>query len=217
MSGNKFEYCYTFTMEFSQSADWVGKPYEGYVVNAEFSDENKAQLQQLIQEMQQILGNAAHCMPPESLHITLLDWIAPLVDYDGADKAGLFEQIKPEYDAAMSEAIASVGQPIEIHFDELRVSPSTIFITGRDNGEFQKIRDEFVERIQLLPDTKRPPQIVHSSLARFTDRISLDGINAFIARHNLDMTQRVDDFRLVHTMREPMLEFEILKRYHLGK
>jgi hypothetical protein len=201
-------------MELSQPADWVNKPFEGYMVSTEFSDENARILSELAQEVQTALEEAVFCMPRTSLHITLLDWIAPLVDYGGQDKEKLFAQIRLGYDKAMSEILSSI-KPITIRFDELRVSPSTIFIVGHDNGEFQKIREQFLEKVELLPGTKQPPQIIHSSLARFTKPIDLGLVNSFLAKKALDITQTVTNFRLIHTTKEPMLEFEVLKRYEL--
>jgi hypothetical protein len=106
-------------------------------------------------------------------------------------------------------------KPITIHFTQLRVSPGTIFIVGNDNGEFQKIRDTFVKNVTLLPNTKLPPQIVHSSLIRFTRAIDLDAVESFVAHKNIDIAQEVTEFRLVNTRKEPLLEFDVLKKYSL--
>lgn len=201
-------------MELSQVIDWVGKPLTGYVVNTGFSDENTETLGKLIDEIQMTFGESVFCMPKPSLHITLLDWIAPLVDYDGQDKDELFSRIKPEYDKAMEEVLADTG-PITVRFDELRVTPTTILIVGHDNGQIQNIRDQFLEKVELLPGTKPPPQIIHSSLARFTEPIDLNPVRSFIASQTLDITQQITSFRLVRTVKEPMLEYETFKRYKL--
>lgn len=201
-------------MGLSQPVDWINKPLVGYMVNTEFSDENAAILGQLIKEIQATFQDAVFCMPKTALHITLLDWIAPLVNYSGQDKDKLFDQIQLNYDKAMMEILASI-RPIKIYLDELKVSPSTIFITGRDSGEFQKIREQFIEKVELLPETKLPPQIIHSSLARFTKPIDLGSVESFLANKTLNITQTVTDFRLVRSVKEPMLKFEVLKHYEL--
>lgn len=201
-------------MSNTEPAAWVGQPHEGYVLNAEFSEQNKDTLESLMQLLNERFGPAVFTMLRDSLHITLFDWIAPLIDYDGIDKAALFEECRPMYHAALTDILQN-QPPITITFDELRASPSTIFIVGHDNGSFQRIRDQFVDRVELLPNTKKPPEIIHSSLARFTESIALDGVEQFIRQQRLSFTQTVDSFRLVHTMREPMLEFQELKRYPL--
>lgn len=202
-------------MEYTQPVDWIEKPFVGYVMNAELSDQNAQVLNSLTQSLRDEFGDALYCMTRPSLHITLLDWIAPLVDYDGRDKAELFAQIQPSYDRAMTDIMAGVG-PISVHFDTIRVAPSTIFAMGHDDGQFQHIRDEFVQKVDLLPGTKMPPQIIHSSLIRFTEAIELEPIAEYIKAQKIDFVQDVTSFRLVHTRQEPMLDFEVLKRYELS-
>jgi hypothetical protein len=201
-------------MNLAQPSDWVNKPFEGYIVNTAFSDENTKVVSDVTKQIQAALADAVFCMPDRSLHTTLLDWIAPLVDYDGQDKAKLFAQVQPTYDKALTEALAAFG-PITVHFDEIRVAPSTIFMIGHDDGQFQKIRDSFMQNVELLPGTKLPPTIIHSSLARFTQPIDLDMAGSVVAKLKVDFIQTVTDFRLIHTSKEPMLEFEILKQYRL--
>lgn len=172
-------------MELTQPVNWIGKSFIGYVMNTEFSGENAQGLVELMQEIEATFGGAVFCMPKASLHITLLDWIAPLVDYDGQDKDNLFKEIQPSYDKAITEAL-SVTSPIEVHFDEIKTSPSTIYIVGHDNGEFQRVREQFMEKVELLPGTKLPPTIIHSSLARFTKPVEISAVNSFLASKNLN-------------------------------
>lgn len=181
-----------------------------------FPIKNIARLQQITAAIQQEYRNKVFVAPPHSLHITLLDWIAPLVDYDGADKTTLFNSIKDDYDKNISRILADI-LPISIRFTELKVSPSTIFLVGHDNGQFQTIRQQFVESIELLPNTKLPPTIIHSSLARFKDTLPLPNVEHLITNLTVDFTQQIDSFRLIHTTKEPMLEFEVIKTYHLSR
>ncbi len=201
-------------MQLSQPVDWVDRPFIGYIVNGWFSNENKETLGQLIGDIGETFQDNVFCMPLGSLHITLLDWLAPLENYEGQDKDKLFARIRPDFDKAMSE-VFSITKPFTVHFDELKVSPSTIYVVGHDNGEFQKIREGFIKKVDLLPNTKLPPQIIHSSLARFTKPIDLNIAESFIAGKKLDLTQEINGFRLIRTAREPMLQYEIIKKYKL--
>jgi len=201
-------------MTKAQPVDWLKKPALGYMMNSGFSDVNADILANLISEIDAEFSEAVFCMPKPSLHITLLDWIAPLTDYDGQDKDRLYETISGDYDRAMADILSSLG-PIEVHFDEIVVSPNTIFVRGHDDGSFQKIREQFLEKVELLPGTKLPPQIIHSSLARFTKPIDLGKINAFMASKAVNIIETVTSFRLVRSTREPQLEFEVLKQYQL--
>ena len=168
----------------------------------------------LIQDIKHTFGESVFCMPKGSLHITLLDWIAPLAKYDSKSKQKLFQKISPTYLNVCDEILTNRGK-ILVVFDEIRVSPSTIYITGHDHGQFREIRDEFINSIELLPGTKLPPNIIHCSLARFTQQVDLKDIDQFLQDKHIGFTQEVDCFRLIHTTREPMLEFEILKEFHL--
>lgn len=202
-------------MAFTEQVSWLQKPFEGWVVNTAFSLENTQVISDLTREIEREYGEKVFVMPNKSLHITLLDWIAPLVDYEGQDKKALFSRLKSTYDSALSDILSNFA-PITVRFTELKVYPSTIILLGHDEGQFQAIRDQFIDTIELLPNTKKPPTIIHSSLARFRDAIPLAEVEEFISQKNVDITQQVDNFRLVHTTAEPMLEFEILKKYALG-
>lgn len=202
-------------MELTQPIAWIGQYRPGYMLNAEFSQANKAALQLVLNNFESHFKKSVFIMPISSLHITLLDWIAPLVEYKGQDKDRLFSSIRAEYDSAISEILNSIG-PIKVHFKEIGVSPSTIYIVGQDNGEFQTIRDKFLHKVSLLPNTKQPPKIIHSSLARFVKAIAIKPVENYIRNIEIDLVQEISNFRLVHSTIEPMLEFEVLKRYKLG-
>lgn len=198
----------------TQPVGWLEKPFEGYVMNTVFSEENSATVMELIDKISQAFGDSVHCMTAESLHITLLDWIAPLVDYAGKDKHELFKAIYHEYDTAVGDILSGEKQ-FTVTFDTIHVAPTTIFISGHDNGEFERIRSKYLDAVQLLPDTKRPPAIIHSSLARFKKELDLAEVESVIKQQSIGFEQSIENFQLVHTFKEPMLEFEILKTYNL--
>ncbi|MFZ2494570.1 MAG: hypothetical protein WAW60_02235 [Candidatus Saccharimonadales bacterium] len=201
-------------MNRTQPVNWLEQRHEGYMVNTVFSDENATVLDTINTQLSDELDDAVYTTTRDSLHITLLDWIAPLVDYDETDKNLLYKRICDEYDTALEKACYNVGQ-IAVHFTEIRVSPSTIFIVGHDDGQFQAIRERFLDNVKLLPGTKLPPTIIHSSLARFTKEINMDAVEKAVSNHHIDFMQHIDWFRLVHSYREPLLEFDELKRYKL--
>jgi hypothetical protein len=202
-------------MEKTQTSDWLGRSCSGYIVNAEFTDDNADVISGFLEDVEARFGNAVYCMPKKSLHITLLDWIAPLFDYGGKDKEALFAQVREQYDGALAEATGS-QQPFDVRFNKLRVFPNTIVLLGEDDGQFAAMRSAFVDNVELLPDTKRPPQIIHSSLVRFKEELDMSEVEEFVAGYDLDITQPIEAFRLIHTKREPLAEFDILKLYDLG-
>lgn len=207
--------CYYLAMQKTTPVAWIKEPYEGYVLNTPFSDQNADLIMSLIDKIKSEYDTSVYCTGRDSLHITLLDWIAPLVDYGSQDKAKLFNQIYDQYDATI-EAITANMHKFEVTFDTIQVSPSTVYISGHDNGEFAQIRNRFLETTELLPDTKLPPTIIHSSLARFTDEIDFSKVESFVSKLSIDFKQTINNFRLVHSHREPMLEFEVIKNYSLS-
>lgn len=96
-------------MTQTEPVDWLNKKRKGYVMNAAFSPDNSATVVRLMRSIQQELGDAVFVMPERSLHITLLDWIAPLVDY-GRDKHDLYQEIYNSYDHAMKQVFHTSRQ-----------------------------------------------------------------------------------------------------------
>ncbi len=202
-------------MELTQPVDWLNKEFEGYVVNTAFSSENNDKVMSLAGDISAKFPDVFYPTPSDGLHVTLLDWIAPLISYEGANKVELFDSIHEKYDSAL-EKILQKYEPINVNFNKIIVTPTTIIITGEDNGSIQKIRQEFVESIELLPGTKMPPQIIHCSLGRFIKEVPVTEIQNFINQKSINFIEIIQEFRLVNTHREPMLEFDVLKTYNLG-
>lgn len=197
-------------------ADWVGQDNLGFVVNAAFSADNARRLTEWLDGLQRAVPEGLYCMPPEGLHITVLDWVAPLFDYDGADKRALYESLREDYDTAFRRITDSMA-PFEVRFDELRVTPGTIILTGQDGGQFESLRAQFMDSVQLPAGGKQPPTIIHSSLARFVAQaIDLAPVQAYADANPLDLVQPVTAFRLIETRREPMQDFTVLDTYPLA-
>jgi hypothetical protein len=202
-------------MEKTEPVDFINRPQESYFIAARFSPPSTEAIRRIINAFELEFGNAVFGMPGEALHVTVLDWISPVDGYEGTSKTELYEQIYDDFDAVMSQVTASTA-PITIKFNIVRASPSTIFITGRDNGEFETLRQHFVEKVSLPKDTKTPPQIIHSSLVRFVKEIELSDVERFTASQQLDITETFTHFDLLRSTVEPNLKFEVLKEYKLG-
>jgi len=201
----------------SVPVDWVGGEYVGFVINAVFSDENTRQINGWLDGLRKVAPEGIYCMPPKSLHITVLDWIAPLVDYDGRDKRAMYEEMSPAYEPVFRRITDQVA-PFDVHFTEVRVTPGTIILVGQDDGQFQSVRSQFVSSVTRPDGSKQPPNIIHSSLARFVaPEIDLVPVEQYVSEHPLDLTQHIAEFRLVETIREPMQEFTVLDTFELAE
>ena len=84
----------------SKPVDWVGKEHLGFVINAAFSKENTNTITAWLEGLQKVAVEGVYTMKSEGLHITVLDWVAPLFDYEGADKRRLYDELYPSYNAA---------------------------------------------------------------------------------------------------------------------
>jgi hypothetical protein len=199
----------------SAPASWVGEEHLGFVINAVFSQDNTRTITEWLDGLGSQTPEGVYPMTAEGLHITVLDWVAPLFDYGGADKQALYDSLKDDYTAAF-RGITDAMEPFDVHFTELRVTPGTIILVGQDNGQFQSLRKQFMDSVTLPEGGKEPPSIIHSSIARFiAPVIDLTPIEEYAQSHPLDLTQRIDAFRLVETRREPMQDFMVLDTFNL--
>lgn len=190
-----------------------GKVVIGYVLNIPLSSEDQQKISDFQQELQNKFGENVWPVPSESLHITLMDWLSPLVDYNqGKDK--LFLEILLEYETVL-ESILKNTQSFKINFSSIEVREGAIFMKGQDQGQFESIRNQFIEKITLLPGTKQPPKIIHFTLARFTKEVPLEPIQEFVKNLNLSLEEEVGSLRLIRERATPMLEFEVIKNYPL--
>ncbi len=202
--------------QHSMPASWVGKEHLGFVINAKFSLENTTLIDTWLKGLNRSVTEGLYTMTPEALHITVLDWVAPLFDYSGADKRDLFASLSAAYWPAF-RAITDSMSAFEVDFNETRVTPGAIILLGQDNGQFQSLRNRFMDTIQLPEGGKQPPNIIHSSLARFiAPEIELSQVEVYAAEHPLTFTQRISEFRLVETRREPMQDFTVLDTFELA-
>ena len=185
----------------------------GYMLNAELNDTNQAAVTDLQEKLKDQFGEQIYTLPPESLHVTLMDWIAPLTDYKD-DKDVLFNRLFDEYDEALADILGGTGE-INIKFTDINVSAGAIFLTGQDDGQFQTIRENFTDRIELLPGTKQPPSIIHTTIARFMNEVNIEVIQEFVSGLSVNFVQPVTEFRLVNEKKIPMLEYDLVKLYQV--
>ena len=183
-----------------------------YVVNSVFehsSQNHVIEIQRNIGDQFKEIWN----LPPQSLHVTLMDWLAPFVEYpQPVDE--LYSELSDNYVSTLKDILRNV-QPFKIHFNEIFASETTIVIRGDDGGVHNRIREEFLEKVELLPGTKPPAEIVHSSIARFSGPCDKKKIDEFLRDIDIDFTSKVSEFRIVRESIMPMLDFNIIERIPL--
>lgn len=185
----------------------------GYMVNAALSEAARTEVARLQVELAESAPGALWLASPGSLHVTLLDWIAPLATYD-VDRAVLFRELFEDYDRCLTRVLAA-EPPIDLVFDRIEVSRDAIILRAAGDVSFGRIREAFLAGVELLPQTKRPPRIVHTTIARYLTPVPIGGIEAKAAGIPCEIRERIEVFRLVRETRIPMLELDLLKPYPL--
>jgi len=191
----------------------LGKESVSYVINSGFSEIATQHIYELQGKIKEKFTDKVWLLPNEALHITLMDWFAPFVDY-GDDPDKLFEKYRADYTNEL-EKILTNQRAIKIHFDSVKTSPVTIFVEGSDDGSFGRIRKEFIASEKLLPGTKPPANIVHTSIARFTGEHSLTEVENFLSTLEVDFTEEIEEFRLIRESKSNMLEYKIIDKFQL--
>lgn len=195
-------------------SDNLGLEVKGYVINSGFSEENQKLIETIQNKLKNKFENSIWLFPQTSLHITLMDWFAPLVKYS-EDPDVLFNRYKAEYEKVLTDILGE-QDAIKIHFNTIEVSPTAIYLQGTDEGSYTRIRNKFLQKIELVSGTKKPPKIIHSTIARFDKEINLLEVKDFVASLNIDFYETVSKFRLIKETRVLMQEFEVIRMFGLN-
>lgn len=197
----------------TQITNTIGQPHSAYCLLALLSDDAKRQLSELFELLQEKLGKNVYIMPEETLHITLCE-IIQSKDYS-ENKEMLYSRNSSNYQNQTEQILAQFS-PIEVVFDEVVVSPQAIIIKGRDNGSFEEIRKELVKNLPLPSETKKPPTIIHCTIARFLTEIPIDEVREITKQYSIVLNERVSSFSLIHSNVTPLLAYDTLRRYELN-
>lgn len=211
-----FLFCYDEHMELTaNSKDYLNQSAIGYVVNTLLSESAQDKIKNLQNAFISEFQNSIWATPADALHITLLDWLAPLIEYDD-NKNRVFEKINSEYDTVLSSILETI-EPIDLTFNEMVIGSSGVAIIADEKSTriFNDIRQQFLEKIVLLPNTKQPPNIVHSTIVRFVGEIALDNVKTFANTMDFSFVQQVNEFQLVRETTLPMLDYSVIKKYSL--
>lgn len=200
-------------MEKTIVAEWLDEEKVGYWVGAFLSPENQQKIADLEAALKHELPGVIWTMPDiTQQHMTLFEIIMTFRDYP-EDRDALFERHRAAIDAELKAQLTDQG-PITVTLDTLEASPSAIIVRGTDDGSFQRIRNAISDK-HLLPDgTRTPPDIIHSSLARYVKEVDVEHVRSVLAHHALKLVQTVTEFEMVRIWRMPM-DYTTLEVYEL--
>lgn len=205
---------YNCRMEITQIADYIGETGSAYAYLAIPSNSLKEHITKLLLELRSDIGPGLYAMPKEALHITLCE-IFQAKDYS-QDKQHLFDMSRKAFEDIPADILKHFS-PIKIIFNKIEASPYAIIIRGEDDGSFKKIRKQLLKRLPIPLETKAPPDIIHISIARFTERLDLTTVGKLAGRHSINQEEIIQDFRLIHTTVFPFNQYSTIRKYPLSK
>ncbi|HSX32558.1 MAG TPA: 2'-5' RNA ligase family protein [Candidatus Saccharimonadales bacterium] len=185
----------------------------GYSVNSNLPEELYAPIQGIQAGLKEKFSDAIWAVPRESLHITLMDWLVQDAHY-GREEDELFHDIKSNYIYALTD-ILKHQEPIQITFDKIEVYPAAIIVKGHDDGSYQRIREEFLQRVKLLPGTKTPPKIIHTTICKFLKQIDATEVEDFVKNEALAVQGDITEFWLARESLAFMGNYDVLQRFPL--
>lgn len=190
----------------------IGIQDNAYALVALLSLEARTSVVQLQKTLQAELGDALWLMPPEALHITLLEIIQPK-PYS-QDKQALFERHREEYLTGTAAVMEKV-RPVTAIFNEMVVSPQAVILKTQSGERFNAIRRDLLDKLPLPAETSAPPDIIHTSIARFTQEIDLELVGRAAGKLDIELKETTTEFQLVHNIVPPLLKYKTLQTYLL--
>jgi hypothetical protein len=177
------------------------------------SPENQHKIADLHAQLHRELPGVLWTIPDiTQQHITLFEIVMCLGEYS-EDQDAIFERCRMGIDTEL-RAIAIRQGPIGVTLDRLEASPATI-IGGTDDVVFNAFGMRSATNIYCPRGQEHPPDIIHSSLARYIKEVTLERVRSIVTRHQLKLTQTVTEFEMVKIFRPPM-DYSALGVYKLA-
>ncbi len=177
-----------------------------YFISAHLDRVAAAEISALQQPFARDFGSAIWLAPPTALHVTLMDWVT-FSTKKVAERDRSFEQVRQHYIETLEHILASM-QPIRLNYQEVRVTSNAVILVARDDGSFARIRSQFLDQVELLPGTRQPPGLVHTTIVRFWRVLPLKDVETITSSLSPDITTTVTEFQLDRFTESPVEELE---------
>jgi 2'-5' RNA ligase len=194
-------------------ADFLDKESIGYVILAFPSENFKSYITRLLNDLAAELPDVIWPMPPEQLHITLCEIIQPK-PYS-QDKEVLYKLHKEQYETVPAQTLSAFPK-FTITFDTIEVSPQAIIVKSSNSDSLNSIREKLVSKIELPKETRTPPDISHSSIARYLKEVDLEIVQKVVARHKIDIKEEIVEFKLLRNEVLPLQKYEVIRTFPLA-
>lgn len=193
-------------------ADFIGKTNLGYALLAFLSDNARNQVAALLQELSAALPGVLWTMPPEQLHITLCEIVQPK-EYS-RDKDSLFASFQKKYQNTLVQILSDTPK-LTVTFDTIEARPQAIIIKATNSSSLNSIRAKLTARMRLPDETRTPPDITHSSIARYLKEMDLEKVQGVVAAHTMNLREEITEFKLIRNEVLPLQKYEVLGTYLL--
>jgi hypothetical protein len=200
-------------MQKTVPVNYAGKKLIGYGVGSYLSQDSQRIITSLLAELTKELPDVLWMPPLKDLHITLFEVVVSLAEYD-EDRDELYEKHRPAIEHELERLLARM-EPITVNFNQLQASEAAIIVRGTDDGRIQTIRDRIVSKGLLPHMTKLPPDIIHSTIARYTKAVDVDHVQEVLRHHSIDFKETIREFKLEKATGALMEGVETLKVYPL--
>ncbi len=165
--------------------------------------------------LRDLFGNTIWLQEPSSLHVTLMEIICD-TEYVGKSRRQYFDEWYTAYNETVKDVLSTI-KPFNISFTELLVSPRAIIIKSLKSEALNSIREALLKRISLLPGTKIPPDITHSTLARFNTPLNLDKAKDLTSKISVNIHEHISEFSLIRDLAPPDFNGNPMQVYTLKR
>lgn len=170
---------------------------------------------QLQQQLVAVFNDAIWLQEPPSIHSTLMEIISD-AQYTGMTRQQHFDTWYNAHNTTVKQIIATI-EPFTVHFTELFISPWAIIIKAPNTDPFNSIRKLLVANAAAPKETKIPPDITHSTMARFAKPLDLAKAQQAVKNLIVDITVDVQNFSLVPNLGPPHFNGTPLQTYPLKR
>jgi hypothetical protein len=195
----------------------LGTKSDGYIVIAPLSDATLCKIKCIQKEISEKLPANSLWLPnEEQLHVTFAHIISPDKVYP-TSKSSLWEQLQSPVNNALKNVVSKFDTTVM--FNKVSVFPSAIIITGvehakdpNDNG-FRNCRQTFINGFDLPTESRRPPEIIHATIARFKIELPLNTVNEAVEKIEINFLEQFNCLQLIHETKPLGEKFEVIRSY----
>lgn len=192
-------------------------PGQGYIVIAPLSAQSRDRIGEIQARYAKRFGASNLWLPHGSqLHITFAHIITPNAEYQEAPSV-LFERLRPLAARALQlSAQTLTPHGISSTFGSIEAYSASVIIKARDDGSFDEARKVFTDNFELPVESRRPPNIIHSTICRFRSELDLAEVEGYINEIMADFSpfdEVTESLQLIHEQKIFVQQHQVLETF----